>query len=282
VVNSTTGYTNRARTQLDQAWEDTFELPKKSAGAWLIQPTVCPLQIQHSNSQAMLDPISLAKPTGTFTSAPSVSKAEIALRDIDNILHPPCKIGINGDHCQFEGDNVLHHRLIMMQMLLWTYVDPSNMLNWTQASLSTAHAFKKKDHTAKVLHSWAQSFILDHNCLPYNHYGSQNKSLLEKGKLATEIHNHLLGVGTQVTPTDAAQFINLPEVMAKYGLTKSISSSTAKRWMHLMDYRWTKKPSGQYVDTKNYLTYFGPKHQYKHLEKHFRYFARYFSSQYLR
>jgi hypothetical protein len=35
-------------------------------------------------------------------------------------------------------------------------------------------------------------------------------------------------------------------------------------------------------DTKNYLTYFGPKHQSKQLAKHLRYFARYLSSKYLR
>jgi hypothetical protein len=34
--------------------------------------------------------------------------------------------------------------------------------------------------------------------------------------------------------------------------------------------------------TENYLTYFGPKHQSKHLAKYLRYFARYLSSKYLR
>jgi hypothetical protein len=34
--------------------------------------------------------------------------------------------------------------------------------------------------------------------------------------------------------------------------------------------------------TKNYLTYFGPKYQSKHLAKYLRYFARYLSSKYLR
>jgi hypothetical protein len=33
-----------------------------------------------------------------------------------------------------------------------------------------------------------------------------------------------------------------------HGLTKTISLSTARRWMTMMDYRWTKSPSGQYVD----------------------------------
>jgi hypothetical protein len=36
------------------------------------------------------------------------------------------------------------------------------------------------------------------------------------------------------------------------------------------------------IGTQNYLTYFGPKRQSKHLAKHLRYFARYLSSKYLR
>jgi hypothetical protein len=36
------------------------------------------------------------------------------------------------------------------------------------------------------------------------------------------------------------------------------------------------------ANTQNYLTYFGPKYQSKHLAKHLRYFARYLSSKYLR
>jgi hypothetical protein len=35
-------------------------------------------------------------------------------------------------------------------------------------------------------------------------------------------------------------------------------------------------------NTENYLTYFGPKYQSKHLAKYLRYFARYLSSKYLR
>jgi hypothetical protein len=43
----------------------------------------------------------------------------------------------------------------------------------------------------------------------------------------------------------------------------------------------TKHPDADCI-TKNYLTFFGPKHQSKHLAKYLRYFARYLSSKYLR
>jgi len=42
--------------------------------------------------------------------------------------------------------------------------------------------------------------------------------------------------------------LDTPEIKEWYSLKKTISLATAQRWMHMMDYRWTKMPSGQYVD----------------------------------
>jgi hypothetical protein len=36
--------------------------------------------------------------------------------------------------------------------------------------------------------------------------------------------------------------------MAKFKLKKSISLTTAQRWMKKLGYRWTTTPTGQYVD----------------------------------
>lgn len=47
---------------------------------------------------------------------------------------------------------------------------------------------------------------------------------------------------------DIVHFLARAEVQEKHGLKKTISLSTANRWMNMMDYRWTKSPSGQYVD----------------------------------
>jgi len=40
----------------------------------------------------------------------------------------------------------------------------------------------------------------------------------------------------------------MPEMKARLKLKKTISLATAQRWIHIMDYQWTKNPHGQFVD----------------------------------
>ncbi|KAI0672728.1 hypothetical protein C8Q78DRAFT_1077067 [Trametes maxima] len=47
---------------------------------------------------------------------------------------------------------------------------------------------------------------------------------------------------------DIVHFMSEPAVLLRFGLNHPISLSTAQRWMHALDYRWTKTPSGQFVD----------------------------------
>ncbi|EIN09617.1 hypothetical protein PUNSTDRAFT_43946 [Punctularia strigosozonata HHB-11173 SS5] len=119
---------------------------------------------------------------GYYVPAPQVEVAEMALADLDEVIHPSRPKGHAGHH-QFEGDD----------------------LTW---------------------------------CLP----------LLEKGDLSSKIHDHPLGLGNNVRAANVMSFINTPEIQGKYGITKGISLSTTKNWMHMMEYRWKKTPSGQYVD----------------------------------
>ncbi|KIK76705.1 hypothetical protein PAXRUDRAFT_169069 [Paxillus rubicundulus Ve08.2h10] len=121
-------------------------------------------------------------------------------------------------------------------------------MNWIAASLQAAHSFQASSYTAKNLRKWAQSFISDRTDLPINLYGSWNVSLLNKGELAKEIHMHLQTIGKYVSAADIIQFLDTPDVKERYALKKTISLTTAQRWMHMMDYRWTKAPSGQYID----------------------------------
>jgi hypothetical protein len=73
-------------------------------------------------------------------------------------------------------------------------------------------------------------------------------SLLDKGELAREIHLHLQEKGKWARAMDIVHFLDRPEIKERYLLKQTISLSTAQRWMHMMDYRWTKMPSGQYID----------------------------------
>ncbi|KAH9909445.1 uncharacterized protein B0H18DRAFT_1073967 [Fomitopsis serialis] len=80
------------------------------------------------------------------------------------------------------------------------------------------------------LRGWTRNFLGDRHALPFSPMGEWTTSLLEKRAM------------------DIVEFMSDPEVLLKYGLKKPIGLSTAQTWMHVLDYRWTKTPSGQYVD----------------------------------
>jgi hypothetical protein len=66
-----------------------------------------------------------------------------------------------------------------MQMFLWNYTDLANKTRgWQAASLKTAHAFRKTAWLAGRLREWGRAYILDHDNLPLNIYGTWNSSVL--------------------------------------------------------------------------------------------------------
>ncbi|KAG1742237.1 uncharacterized protein EDB91DRAFT_1247622 [Suillus paluster] len=87
-----------------------------------------------------------------------------------------------------------------------------------------------------------------HGNLSMNLYGSWNVSLLDKGDLTEAIHMHLQSIRKYVRAQDIVHYLAQPVVQQKHGLKKTISLATAQQWMYMMDFRWTKSPSGQYVD----------------------------------
>jgi hypothetical protein len=134
----------------------------------------------------------------------------------------------------------------MIRMFLFIYLDKLELMGWIAASVKVAHNFQHGKHMAKHLWWWTCSFIGDHDELPKNLYGCWNVSMLAGGELAKEIHAHLQSIGKYVKALDIMHFLDTPNIKECYQLKKTISLATAQRWMHMMDYRWTKEPSGQY------------------------------------
>jgi hypothetical protein len=146
----------------------------------------------------------------------------------------------------FQGDALLRHRMEMVQMHLHLYTHPnlSQRKAWISASLETANCFEHGATAAQRIREWSRAFMLDRDDLPVNLYGAWNVSMLQKGDLAQAVFLHLQTIGKYVKAMDIVWFLDRPEVQKQYGLKKTISLATAKRWMHVMDYRWTKTPSG--------------------------------------
>ena len=129
-------------------------------------------------------------------------------------------------------------------MLLGSYtqLDSDVHGSWIAASLRTAVAWEFGPHRVMKLHGWMCNFLEDRHALPFSTMGEWTTSLLEKPDLQEAISQHLQAVGKFVHAMDIVEFMSNPEVLLKYGL------STTQTWMHVLDYRWTKTPSGQYVD----------------------------------
>ncbi|TFK84495.1 hypothetical protein K466DRAFT_496470 [Polyporus arcularius HHB13444] len=134
-------------------------------------------------------------------------------------------------------------------MLLWLYVRPVKSRPWMEASLETASAFEEGTGMARRLRAWTRTFITDRHELPIETRGVDSKhSLLENDDLKTTLMEHLLRIGKYVRALDIVEHLADPEVQKEFGLTKTVSLSTAQVWMHQLGFRWMKTPHGQYVD----------------------------------
>ena len=72
--------------------------------------------------------------------------------------------------------------------------------------------------------------------------------MIDDEDFAQEIHAHLQTLGPYVAAEAIIRFIDTPEMLERLHQKKTISLTTAQRWMKKMDYRWTVNPKGQYID----------------------------------
>jgi hypothetical protein len=116
------------------------------------------------------------------------------------------------------------------------------------ASLKTAHAYEKGPWLAGHLREWVRAYCKDRRDLPMNIYGTWNSSKLEDEDFAQELLLHLQSIGKYVRAMDIVEYLDQAEVKSRLKLTKTISLTTAQRWMKHVGYRWSKTPTGQFVD----------------------------------
>jgi hypothetical protein len=142
-----------------------------------------------------------------------------------------------------------------MLSFLTIYVDPIHGKGWCKASTEAIRILDigRKSRVngswaSRQLRQWTQAYIRDRTDLPIGDYGKSNTSLIEDEDLRQEILVYLQEIGRYVRAMDIVEYMNKDQVKETYGLKKGISLATAKRWMRQLDYRWSKTPTGQYVD----------------------------------
>lgn len=183
---------------------------------------------------------------GQYIPPPSLVEAVSALDDLKLLIQPRRTSGIG--HKDPHLDLLLRSRLEKMRMFLWNYTKPIGACRWQAASLMTANAYGKGTWLAGRLHEWTRAYILDRDDIPLNVYGTWNSSILEDEDFKGELLLHLQGIGKYVKSMDIIDYVKRPDVLTQLKLKKPISLATAQRWMKHVGYRWSKTPTGQFVD----------------------------------
>lgn len=184
-------------------------------------------------------------------SSPTVEKASYSLSRLGRVVRPPRKKGpgyIDPHH-----DPYTQSRLQGIRAHLTLYTNPRSAFygQWVAASLHAAITLERGIYCARVLRRLSRQYIADESLLPENPYGNWNETMLVNEDLSQELNLHLQECHNQkegITADMVRDFLSRPDIMAKHGISKKISLSTARRYLKIMGYRFSHSPSGQYVD----------------------------------
>lgn len=191
----------------------------------------------------------VGKSTRTYAPPPSIESAKAALNDLNSLLFPKHRssrafklskpIGSNGP---------VQKRLHMMRSFLVEYTKGGSCREWGRAARDVAASYGKSVKQAEGIKKWARRFITNRTDLPMPRLRSSRTSALGNEDFVRELQDHLQSIGKTVRAEDIVQYLKRDDVKERYQLQATVSLSTAKRWMKALDYRWTKTPTGQYVD----------------------------------
>jgi hypothetical protein len=120
--------------------------------------------------------------------------------------------------------------------------------HWGALTLQSAVSLGRGRHCVRTLCKLARQYIHNRTVLPINPYGKWCNSLLINEDLAADINLHLQEIGNHITAEKLVLYLSQPEVMEKHGITKQISVSTARCYLHALGYRFSHPKTGQYSD----------------------------------
>ncbi|PPR04911.1 hypothetical protein CVT24_007155 [Panaeolus cyanescens] len=203
---------------------------------------------------------------GGYQRPPTAEQVKSAFEDLVKILRPPRKsprqrykdphidkrtesrLLAMKSHCAIYLDSMHQNPDPSMQYGLWSEASRAAAIgsSWTYAGKNRAK--KPGAKKAKQIRKWVRDFIGDREELPGFDWSTTGRSLIDDEDIAQEIHTHLQSLGPYFSASDLRDFVGRPEMLARLQRTKTISLTTAQRWMSKMGYRWTVNPKGQYVD----------------------------------
>ncbi|KAJ3506528.1 hypothetical protein NLJ89_g6819 [Agrocybe chaxingu] len=179
---------------------------------------------------------------------PSELQALDALEELEGLLRP--RYENNKNQKRYKQSKVSGWTKSVLEyvrtMLRFFTLDQSETKGEWGKSAKLASAATGK--SARTIKEKAREFIRTQKP-PDNPYGTWSCAKIEEDEvLKQEIGLHLQGKGKYVKANDIVIYLNEPEVKQKWGLKKTISTATAKRWMKKLGYRWVRSHKGLYAD----------------------------------
>ena len=147
-------------------------------------------------------------------------------------------------------DVFFRSRITSMVATLNLYLDPELTYSWRDASLIAAKASGHRVTYARNLRTWLHHY-LHSGKLPMHRYGNYNKSILDDEDFAQDIQLHLTEIAKKgyIRAQDIVDYVATPEVQAKLGTkARGIHLRTARRWLHKLRWRYSRKRNGMYID----------------------------------
>jgi hypothetical protein len=149
-----------------------------------------------------------------YKRAPDIELAAAALDVLIKLLVPD---RVSDRHLDpFEGEKLLRKQMNMVKDLLMLYTVKRD--GWIAASLTVARLHRRSAKQARSIWKWARRFLADQDNLPISSYGTWAASMLDRGELAREIHDHLQAIGKTIRAQDIVEFLAQDEIKMKYNL----------------------------------------------------------------
>jgi hypothetical protein len=157
----------------------------------------------------------LRRTHNAYEQAPGIEKAAAALAVLIKLLFPDQVSARHQD--PFEGERLLRKQMDMVKDLLMLYAHPNSNKRegWMAASLTVARLHQRSAKQACSIRKWARRFIVDQDDLLISSYGTWAASMLDRGELAWEIHDHLQTIGKTVCAQDIVDFLADSEIQKK-------------------------------------------------------------------
>jgi hypothetical protein len=175
---------------------------------------------------------------------PPLELVRQAIPILDTRLNPRRRSGVG--HQKSKLNPLALKDLSSVLELFYTYT--TKEVTWREASFDISRAKGHGKGHAETLRAWGRACLLDPAYIPRTAYGHSQNSLIDCDEFREELEDYLRAVGKYVTAPCVFQFTAQPDVKAAWGLTKPVSKTTAKNWMHNLDYRWRREPKGLYLD----------------------------------